>query len=106
MASVRWTAQAQNDLEAACRYIARYSDTYAESLRLRILSRVADLTSSPRMGRKVPEIDCDDLRELVVHPFRVMYRIVGENVEILRVWHSARNFRSAEFPENNDADCS
>ncbi len=98
MASVRWTAQARNDLEEACLYIARDSATSAESLRVRILSVVELLASSPRSGRVVPELTRDDVRELIVQRFRVMYRLLGDDVEILRVWHGARLLRRRDLP--------
>jgi toxin ParE1/3/4 len=41
---------------------------------------------SPRLGRKVPELDRDDVREGIVGNYRIVYRIRPLTVEILRVF--------------------
>jgi len=45
------------------------------------------------MGRNVPEFNQPDLHELVVPPYRIIYRFKeeAELIEIIRVWHAARD---------------
>jgi plasmid stabilization system protein ParE len=48
------------------------------------------LSQFPRSGRIVPELGRDDIREVIVQSYRVIYRLRGDEVEILTVHHSAR----------------
>ncbi len=51
------------------------------------------LYEHPRLGRQVPEFNQADLREVLVSPYRIVYRVKDEDqlVEIVRVWHAARD---------------
>ena len=51
------------------------------------------LTDFPRSGRVVPEFERSDIRELIVQSYRIVYRVRGEDVEILTVHHGARLLR-------------
>jgi plasmid stabilization system protein ParE len=46
----------------------------------------------PELGRVVPEFGQATLRELIVRPYRLVYRLRGEAVEIVTVFHGARMF--------------
>ena len=52
--------------------------------------RAAQLAEFPDSGRVVPESETPWLRELVHPPFRIVYRVDGERVRIVRVWRSER----------------
>lgn len=56
------------------------------------------LQEHPHLGRKVPEFHQENLREVVVSPYRIVYRITDdiELIEILRVWHAARDVPEIE----------
>jgi toxin ParE1/3/4 len=79
-----WTTPALTDAEAIRDYIARDSPRYAADLMARIVGAVERLAQFPESGRKVPELDRPDVRELIVGNYRVVYRLVrqGEVVEI------------------------
>jgi len=51
--------------------------------------RLADF---PEMGRVVPEFGRDEIREIVVRSYRVIYRVDAgqERIEVIRFWHGAR----------------
>jgi toxin ParE1/3/4 len=87
---VRWTERAANDAIAIYDYIADRSETYAESVYSRILAKPDQLTSHPESGSIVPEFNRVDIRELFVHSFRLIYRVVGNEVRILTVIHGNR----------------
>lgn len=44
----------------------------------------------PRSGRKVPEFDNEDMRELLVYSYRVIYRLAEPEVVIAAVIHGKR----------------
>jgi plasmid stabilization system protein ParE len=58
-----------------------------------ILSSVEELTVHPDRERIVPEFNSNQLRELIIPPFRVVYRRYKEKISIVRVWRSERLMR-------------
>ena len=56
----------------------------------RILMAVDILETFPLAGRKVPEHQRDDLRELIRPPYRIVYRLVDDRVDVLTVFRSSR----------------
>ncbi|MGH8560724.1 MAG: type II toxin-antitoxin system RelE/ParE family toxin [Nevskiales bacterium] len=41
----------------------------------------------PRLGRRLPEYPRAAMRELLVRPFRIIYRILPDRIEILTVMY-------------------
>lgn len=78
MARVAWTPQALDDLEAICRYIERDSPQMAKLLVQRAFALVERLEGFPRMGRMVPEVERDELRELILFGYRIIYRLLAQ----------------------------
>lgn len=89
-----WTVPAARDLELIGDHIARDNRGAADRMVRRILARTRDLIAHPNLGRpgRVP-----NTRELVITstPFVVPYRVVGDRVEILAVFHGARIWPSS-----------
>lgn len=88
---VRWLRRALESLTAQIEYIAQDNPTAASHAFEQIVSAVQQLAQHPAMGRagRVP-----GTRELVIPntPFLVPYRVKGETVIILRVFHGARRW--------------
>jgi toxin ParE1/3/4 len=66
--------------------IARDNPSAADRWVRAIRDRVRLAGRSPRLGRKVPELDRDDIREGIVGTYRIVYRIRPRLVEIVRVF--------------------
>lgn len=90
MAQVVWSPQAADDLEAIYLFIARDSRRIAGFVVERIVTATERLEQFPMSGRVVPEYRRDDLREVIVGRYRVVYRVRGENVEIATVHAASR----------------
>ena len=90
MAQVAWTSQALDDLEAICLFIARDAPRYAGVFADRVFRGTDRLARFPRSGRVVPEIGREDIREVIVQSYRVIYRLLSDEVEILTIHHGAR----------------
>jgi len=88
---VVWSRRASQDLEAIASYIAADSPAYASIVLNRIVHLSKTLTRFPCSGRKVPEFDDENIRELVVYSYRVIYRIEGSEVTIAAVIHGKRD---------------
>jgi plasmid stabilization system protein ParE len=48
------------------------------------------IASNPLSGRKVPEYDSEVIRELIEQPYRIIYRIKHDQMDVLAVIHGAR----------------
>jgi len=88
---VVWARRASQDLEAIASYIAADSPAYASIVLKRIVHLSKTLTRFPRSGRKVPEFENENIRELLVYSYRVIYRIEGSEVTIAAVIHGKRD---------------
>jgi addiction module RelE/StbE family toxin len=95
--NLTWSPSAATDLEAIRDYIAADSPRYADLVVRRILHAVERLSDFPESGRAVPERTDESLREVLVSPFRVVYRLREQTVEIVTVFRATRMFR--EVPE-------
>jgi toxin ParE1/3/4 len=87
-----WTGPALSDLIALHAYIARDSERVANETVARIVARAErQLSRLPESGRpgRIPKT-----RELILSgtPYVLPYRIVGDSIHILRVFHSARRW--------------
>jgi toxin ParE1/3/4 len=86
---VRWLRTALQNLDEEAAYIALDNPKAARLVVERVLNAVATLAEQPALGRpgRVP-----GTRELVVLKTRYLipYRIRGNAVEILRVFHTSR----------------
>jgi plasmid stabilization system protein ParE len=91
MVQINWTLGAISDLREISEYIAKDSRRYAEITARRIVSKVELLVDYPLSGRRVPELQRDDIREVIEGRFRVIYRVVSSiRVDILTIHHSSR----------------
>ncbi|HJT25392.1 MAG TPA: type II toxin-antitoxin system RelE/ParE family toxin [bacterium] len=55
-----------------------------------ILKKTERLAAFPDSGRIVPEFEMGFLREIIVPPFRVVYRRDPHKVWLIRIWRSER----------------
>ena len=84
------TAEAENDLLDIWHYIARDSDVTADRFLDRLHEKFSALARNPRMGRARPELR-RDLRSFPYAAYLILFRIVDDGLEIVRVVHAARN---------------
>jgi toxin ParE1/3/4 len=91
MVSIIWIQQAIDDLNQIAEYIAKDSPKYADLTVDKIFDKTQILKEFPQIGRIVPEIGKDNIRELIEGNYRILYEIINdEHIEILTVHHSAR----------------
>jgi len=91
---VEWADVARRDLDEICAHISKDSLTAALRLADRIEERAAALESMPYRGRVPPELERFRLqiyRELLITPFRLVYRVYGDKVVVLGVFDGRRN---------------
>lgn len=87
---VHWTDNAIAHLLDIYEYIARDSSIYAKRMIDRITRRSEQIADFPMSGRKVREYEADDIREIIENPYRIIYRIKPDQIDILAIVHCAQ----------------
>ena len=91
---VRWAGIAESDLLEILSHIAENSLETALEILENIKSRAAKLEATPHRGRIVPELQSQGItlyRELIISPWRLMYKIEGNVVFVVSVIDGRRN---------------
>ena len=86
---IRWTAQAADDLEHIVNYIRQDNPEAALRMARTIFKGITGLREFPRSGRIGL---AQDTRELVLGAYIVVYEIINDQVQILRIRHAAQNW--------------
>ena len=89
MARIVWTPQAARQLEDVLAYLSERSYTYGELLSVEIERAAGLIAEYPRIGRVVPELGRDDVREVIVDSYRMVYVIHRSSISIVAVFHGA-----------------
>jgi toxin ParE1/3/4 len=93
---IEWTEPAISDLDGIRDYIGRDSEYYASRFIGRIIEAVERLVYFPEMGRRVPEAEEENVRELLFQNYRIMYRSEPQRILVLTVIHAARDISQKE----------
>lgn len=88
-----WSNPARQDLRLIHRNIAHDSKHYATRVVQDITEKVEVLRELPRMGRTMPEIGEENVREIALYSYRIMYELIGETIYIHGVFHRRRDLR-------------
>lgn len=88
--NVKLTPSARRQFLDAIAYISRDKPSAARSLRQKAEQKLGRLATFPESGRRIPEFPDLPYREVVIRPYRFFYRIAGEDVWIVAVWHGAQ----------------
>ena len=86
-----WTEPAVDSLQTIHDYIAGDNAFYALRFIDRLTFSVERIPEFPEKGRKVPESDDENIREMIFQGYRIIYRLHPEKVEILAVVHGSRD---------------
>ncbi len=90
-AAITFSGSAVDDLEDIRRHYDELSaPEAAERFLSEILKNIEKLKRFPLAGRVVPEFGVEFLREVVVPPFRIVYRVDPGRVRVVRVGRSER----------------
>jgi plasmid stabilization system protein ParE len=87
MVEITWTTTAAETLEKLCVYIARDSPYYAQKVAKDILKATEKLAFFPKQGKKVPELNRPDMREILLYSYRLIYKVESNRIYILRLLH-------------------
>ena len=91
---VVWSNIAENDLKRIIEYIADDSPSNALKIFKNIKQKASTLFTVPERGRIVPELQDQGIlqyREMIIPPWRILYRLSEKRVYVLSVLDSRRN---------------
>ena len=88
--NVHWTDTAVAHLVAIYERIAQDAPVYAQRMIDRHTQRSEQIATFPESGRMVPEYEAPDIREVIESPYRIIYRIKVDQIDVLAVVHGAQ----------------
>jgi plasmid stabilization system protein ParE len=88
---IHWTKIAEAHLDGIYAHVSQDSKTYALRIVDRITKRSKQIGMFPLSGRQVPEYDVDQIREVFFGPYRIIYHIKADQIDVLAVVHGAMN---------------
>jgi toxin ParE1/3/4 len=92
---VYWTDTAEGHLDAIYDYIAQDSPEYAKRVVDRLTRRSQQIAEFPLSGRRVPEYNIDQIREVIEGSYRIIYYIKPDQIDVLAVIHGSMNILSS-----------
>ena len=93
---VTWSPEALEDLESIAEYIERDSLFYAQSVVSKILGASRNIKEFPLIGRVVPELGDENIRERFIYSYRLVYQMRQQNILIVAVIHGKRLLKNIE----------
>jgi len=84
---VVWTERAVRRLGEIHDHVAKDAPAAASALIARLVRRSRQIAQLPRAGRSVPELRRADLREVLEDPYRIIYLIHSDRIDILTIIH-------------------
>jgi plasmid stabilization system protein ParE len=93
---VHWTGTARDHLWAIHAYVARNSPEYALRIVDRPTRRSQQIGQFPLSGREVAEFGVPQIRQVVEGPFRIIYYIKPDQIDVLAAIHGAQQIPPSE----------
>jgi len=90
MVEIKWTDNALKEFDNIANFISKDSPKYAQILVKQIYEMISHLEQFPKFGRKVPEYNDPNLREILYKNYRIIYLIKQKHIEIISIIHGSR----------------
>ncbi len=93
-----WSPTARTKTKEILEYIAEDNPDAALNLIDLFEANIEKLKGNPKLGRVLPELKNDKIREIVVHKnYGVIYEINPDIIEVLTIRHFRQNFSSSKL---------
>ncbi|MDD3475338.1 MAG: type II toxin-antitoxin system RelE/ParE family toxin [Sulfurimonas sp.] len=87
---LEWSEEALEDIESIAIYIEKDSPAYAKSVVSKFFEKAEILKKFSSLGRKVPELNDNNIREIFVYSYRLIYKIDENAVLFVAIIHGKR----------------
>ena len=95
-----WTDFALRDLERIDDYIAQDNPIAAERWVQKLVATAETAATAPLTGRVVPEKRRDDIREVLLRRYRIVYLVRDSRIDILTVFEGHKLFPEESIPRD------
>jgi plasmid stabilization system protein ParE len=102
MSQVSWSPLARRDLIELGRYIGQDDRAAARRWIERLRERARAAAAVPLAGRKTPELDREDIREVLVRTYRIIYRVRQGGIQVLTVLEGRRLLQPAALARDEE----
>ena len=96
---IQWSPLAIQRVSEIADYISRDNPRAALDWVDCMFDRVQQLSSFPQSGRRVSEINRNDIREIIYGNYRIIYRVASTVVSVLTVRHGRQLLPVEEITE-------
>lgn len=97
---VIWSQPAKADLRSIHDFIAHDSHFYAKKVVQDIREKTDILEQLPKAGKKIPELNEDQVRELSLYSYRIIYEIKEQGIFVLAMVHKRRDLKVEDIPRD------
>ena len=89
-----WSPEAIEDIEGIATYIERDSPWYAKAVVSKIVETAGSIPEFPELGRIVPELGDENIRERLVHRYRLIYQLDEKRIVIAALIHGRQDLHA------------
>lgn len=97
---LNWTNEALQRLQAIENYIARDNIEAAALFVNKLIYLAETIVANPRIGRVVPELAIENIRELLHKNYRIVYIVKKNSIDILTVYEGHQLLKKEEVLKN------
>ena len=83
-----WTKESLHNLKDIEKFISLDNSAAAIKLIEKLISLTQDLISFPKKGRVVPELNINQIREIVYRNYRIVYFLRKNSINVLTIFES------------------
>ena len=95
---VIYSAKSKSDLREIFEFISADSKLFAKRQILLLRMHIRNLKKFPNLGRKVPEMNLEYIREIIEGNYRIIYMLVADNqIDILTIHHTSKELKIVDF---------
>ncbi|MDF3014521.1 MAG: type toxin-antitoxin system RelE/ParE family toxin [Cellvibrio sp.] len=92
-----WTPRARADLKAIYDHIAKDAPLNAKTVVQTMVHKTQTALQIPLIGKKVAEVADENLHEISVYSWRVLYHVQQDKIYVLTIVHKRRNLQAQDI---------
>ncbi|MBL1213400.1 MAG: type II toxin-antitoxin system RelE/ParE family toxin [Ignavibacteriae bacterium] len=92
-----WSEEALLRLQEIEEYISRDNPTVAIKFVNKLISVAETIIENPKIGRVVPELSLENIRELLHKNYRIVYLVKKNSIDILTVFEGHQLLKKEEI---------
>ena len=97
--SIEWSARAMQDLDEIAAYIARDNPQAARKWIAKLRKTAEGAARTPLAARVVPEVQRQDVREVFLKSYRIVYGVRDDHIIVLTVFGGGKLLTKEAVPE-------